>query len=309
LQSSVIAVGNIVADFIATSVDKFPNWGEHVEVKQPVRPNIGGNAANFSVCLTKLGVPTSLIGKVGKDLLGQHLLDSLRKMGVDVSNVSFSMDPTSVSMIASNLQGERGVIHYVGANESLSDKDVVLEDFPDSEILHLCAYYLLPSLEGESAENLLKKARSFGLTTTFDVAWDVKGHWKIGSLLRFVDFFMPNEIEATMITRKTNPSKSAAAIIEMGAANVVIKLGSRGCLIRTSDGDEMELPAYKVNAVDTTGAGDAFDAGFVYGLHEKWPLKRVCGFANAVAALTLAEPGCSTPSISLSEVMNFLKVN
>ncbi len=94
--------------------------------------------------------------------------------------------------------------------------------------MHLCAYYLLPGLEGKSAENLLRRAKNLGLTTTFDVAWDVKGRWQIGSILEFVDYFMPNEIEAAMITGKTSPSKSAEAIIEMGAANVIIKLGSRG---------------------------------------------------------------------------------
>lgn len=314
MRNSVVAVGNVVADFIAASIGRFPNWGEHVEAKETVQLNIGGNAANFAVCLAKLGVPTALVGKVGRDPLGQTLLDLLRKAKVDISQVSLCDIPTSISLIASNLQGERGIIHYIGSNASLTHEDVTAESLGDADILHLCAYYLMPGLKGESSERVLKKAKGQGLTTTFDVAWDINGSWRMGGILEFVDFFLPNEKEAAMITGKTDPIESSKSLIEMGAKNVVIKLGPRGCLIRASDGDTMEIPAYRVPVVDTTGAGDAFDAGFVYGLLENWSLKKIGRFANAVAALTLAKPSgtgsapCLSDALTLSQISHDSRV-
>lgn len=294
MQSQVIAVGNIVADFIATNIRMFPEWGEHVETRVAIEPIIGGNAANFAICLTKLGINTALIGKVGRDTLGRALLNSLRKKKINVSNVSFCEIPTSVSLIASNLQGERGVIHYIGANSNLKVEDITLEKFPSARILHLSAYYLVPDLEGKPAEEILKKAKELGLVTTFDVAWDVKGLWNVNNLLEFVDFFLPNEKEAEMITGKADPAESASALLDMGVGTAVIKLGPMGCLIKTCAGEEIHVPSYRVPVVDTTGAGDAFDAGFIYGVIKKWSLNKAAHFANAVAAATLQSKGTTS---------------
>ena len=307
MQGQVIAVGNIVADFIATNIRMFPEWGEHVETKAAIEPIIGGNAANFAICLTKLGISTALIGKVGRDTLGRALLKALRKKKIDVSNVSFCETPTSVSLIASNLQGERGVIHYIGANSSLKVEDISLEKFPGARILHLSAYYLTPGLEGIPAEGILKKAKELGLVTTFDVAWDLKGLWNVSNLLEFVDFFLPNEKEAEMITGKADPAESASVLLDKGAKTVVIKLGSKGCLIKTCVGEEMHIPSYRVPVVDTTGAGDAFDAGFIYGVLKKWSLKKAGRFANAVAALTLKSRG-TTSAPTLRHALKLLDV-
>ncbi|MFQ6085514.1 MAG: carbohydrate kinase family protein [Candidatus Bathyarchaeia archaeon] len=306
-STEVVTVGNIVADLIAPSTKRIPKWGQLIEAPS-ISLTVGGNAAIFASCLARLGVRASLLGGVGNDILGSFLLENLKKIGVDTSRVK--IDPganTSVTLAISNPKGERLFIHDYGANAKFGKGDVDARFIARHKLLHLCAYNLVPMLVGEPTLEIMRSAKNKGLTTTFDVSWDPSGRWRVDGILRYTDLFLPNEEEARHITGASTPIAAASKLVEDGPGTVVIKLGPRGCLVRTSGGEEFRSPGFKVPVLDTTGAGDAFNSGFVYGLLKDWDLRETARFANAVAALTVTKPGGTTGAPTLGEVTRFLE--
>jgi ribokinase len=308
LSFDVITIGNIVSDFVAAPVKRMPCWGELYSIEKPINMNIGGNAAIFSVCASQLGLHTGLIGKIGDDEIGKMLLTKLSASSVDVSGVKISTQkPTSVTLAIANEQGDRSFFHHFGANSDLSIKDINIQYFNDTKALLLCSYFIMPGLDGKPAKKILQTAKDNNLITFFDVAWDPSGRWKVKDILDNVDVFIPNEDEITSITHKSSISDAVKDILASGVDTVVVKLGSKGCYIKNKKGKKVRLDAYKVNAIDATGAGDSFNAGFVYGILNGWDLEKTGRFANAAGALSVTKLGGATAAPKIEEVEEFMK--
>ncbi len=304
----VVALGNIVADFIAAPVKKLPNWGELYRIEQPIMLNIGGNAAIFSTNAAKLGLKTSLVGKVGDDEIGEMLLTKLKAGAVDISQVKLSKtSPTSVTLAIANGSGERSFFHHFGANGELMLNDIDFKFLSKSKALLLCSYFLMPGLFGAPAITLLKRAKEKKLITFFDVAWDPSGKWSLDDILTYVDVFIPNETEILKLSNQKNISSAVRKLLDVGVSMVAVKMGSSGCYVENNKGEKHRLKAHKVKAIDTTGAGDAFNAGFVYGTLSGWDLKKIAEFANAAAAFSVTKLGGSTGAPTRLEVEDFIK--
>lgn len=306
-MSDIVCLGILVADLVGKPVDEFPARGKLVLVDQ-LELHSGGCAANTGVSLAKIGVGTTVMGKVGSDGLGDFMVNVLRHHGIDAGGVVRDPDAgTSGTMVMVHSDGERSFIHYLGANATLRETDVDWSQVQGAKILHVAGSFLMPAFDGEPTARVLKKAQEMGVTTTLDTAWDSKDQWMdvLKPALPYIDYAVPSIEEARMVTGKHDPSDVAKVLMDHGVKTVGLKMGEEGCYIRSADG-ELRIPAYEVNAIDALGAGDAFAAGFLAGVFYGWDLEKTGRFANAVGALCVMALGATTGVKILDETLAFM---
>lgn len=305
-EYDAVVIGNTVSDFLAAPVPQKFEWGEHIVVSNPISISLGGNGAIFAVVASTLGLKVGLNSIVGNDIFGRILVERLKKSGVDVKSVKVDENmQTSATLGIATKRGERTLFHYIGASENF-DKDCL--DFNlilKSRVVHLCAYHVMPKIEGKLAIEIFKKCKESGIITSFDVVIDPKNKWEVENILKYVDIFLPNYDEACYITKEKKVEKMAQSLLNMGAETVVITMGSKGCFGADKD-FEIRMPAFRVNAVDSTGAGDCFSAGFTYATLQYWNLEEKLRFANAVGAISVTKIGGAISPPTIEDVKKFI---
>jgi sugar/nucleoside kinase (ribokinase family) len=302
-MADVVCLGILVADVIARRVDDLPVRGS-LGLVDEISLRGGGCALNTASVLARFGLPASVVGKVGADPLGDFVLGLLDERGIERLGVLRDPEaPTSVTVVLVDSGGERTFLHLPGANGCLRldelDEDVLFS----GRALHLAGALVMPELDGEPAAAVLKRAKERGLTTSLDTVWDATGRWeRLLPSLPFVDVFVPSLAEAAEVSGEQKAPAAAAWLRERGVGTVALKLGRDGCYIA---GEEFEgfVAASAVDAVDSTGAGDAFAAGFLYGHLAGWPLDRTAAFANAAGALATTAVGAVDGVTGLDEVL------
>jgi sugar/nucleoside kinase (ribokinase family) len=309
-MADVVCVGILVADIVGQPVDEYPERGKLALVpRMELHP--GGCAANTGIALGKLGIPTRVVGRVGRDGFGDFMVRELERHGVDAAGVARDATAnTSATMVTVHSDAERSFIHYRGANAELTDVDVTPALLAGARLLHVAGSLLMPRFDGEPTARVLADARRRGLVTCLDTCWDAQGRWMkvLAPCLPHVDHFVPSIEEAREITGRQAPESVAAALIDAGVGTVVLKMGENGCYVRSRD-DRFSLPALKVDAVDALGAGDAFAAGYIAGLVQGWDLERAARFATAVGATCVTALGATTGVRSLQETLDFLRAH
>jgi len=309
LQSKpVVCLGILVADVVGRPIKEFPVPGRLVIVDE-MGLYTGGCAANTASDLVKMGVSVEVIGKVGQDSFGDFLIRELDQRGVGTRGVKRDTEVgSSATMVMVDPDGERRFIHYLGANARLRSADIDNALIESASLFHLGGALVLPGIDGKPSVNLLRQARQAGAITFLDTVWDTTGQWleTLGPYLPYTDYFLPSLPEAQAMTGCQEPLEVARALLEYGAAVVGLKMGGAGCLVVTRDGEAIRLPAFEVDAVDATGAGDAFVAGFMTGIWHDWSLENSARFANAVGALCVTGVGASGGVRSLEETLDFM---
>ncbi|SHE58787.1 carbohydrate kinase family protein [Desulforamulus putei] len=303
----VLCLGILVADLVAKPVTALPPKGG-LKLVESIQLHNGGCAANTATALAKLGFTAAVSGMVGNDGLGQVLIDNLIKAGIDTRYImKTNQAGTSVSMVLVDSSGERSFIHYTGANALLRAEDFNQESLVNTRILHIAGSLLMPGFDGEPCAEVLKIAKSQGLMTTMDTAWDDTGRWMkaIAPCLPHLDIFIPSLAEAKMLTGLENSAEIAQVFLGYGVKVVVIKLGSDGCYIQTQD-SSYHIPGFKVRAVDATGAGDCFVAGLLAGVLQGLPIDWCGRLANAVGAMSVTSVGAATGVVSLANTFAFM---
>ncbi len=309
-HSDVTVVGTIVFDIFITGVNKLPNYGQAVKLNSlPIYS--GGCGLNTSIVLSKLGVKTSLIGSVGTDLFGNFLLDHLRKNGVKtVLTTQSSKESTSVSILFINKRKERSYFHLVGANSKIKINRKELNTIFNSRIFHIGGVNLLPSLDGKPMGEILKKVKSKNTITSVDLAWDVDNKWmeKLKYSLPFIDILMGNEDEIKKLTESSSFKKSFEILHRLGVKIVVAKLGNKGSLV-SKENMIIKVEPFNVKVKDTTGAGDAFAGGFLYGILNNKNLYECALIGNYCGALAITEYGSTTAFQKFKELELISKVS
>lgn len=289
----VLVCGNIVADILVRPVDHV-SWGTSTWVES-IEQHLGGNGANTSVALGKLGVPVRLLSAVGLDGFGEQLLERLHSAAVDVSRVSRLDAPTPATVVLVNATGDRSLLHRPGVAANAFAEPVEFDAALTSgmSLFHLANVFALPLLRRHAAETV-RRAKAAGLTTSLDTGWDARGRWMddLAPCLPHTDFLFVNEDEAVKLTGTGVRSAAASRLGGCGARTVVLKLGARGSAIFTADG-EIPVPAFDVPAVDTTGAGDCFAGAFLAAFSRGLGLEDAARFANAAAALAIQQLGAT----------------
>jgi sugar/nucleoside kinase (ribokinase family) len=253
---------------------------------------VGGNAANTARALAILGQSVRLLGAVGNDAPGDFILERLTQCGVNTAGVIRKRKPTATSVALIGTDGQRQFLHRLGASEDAFENatEFAREVYGGASHFHLASLFVVPHLR-QNAATILAEAKRRGLTTSFDTNWDPQGEWMqpVKSCLPHIDIFFMNEDESRMVTGRTEVAAAAEVLLTGGVSLVVVKLGHRGCAMYGKE--EVVCPAFSVDAIDTTGAGDCFVAGFLAARQKNLTLHEIGRFANAVGALSVQQIG------------------
>ena len=275
--------------------------------------HVGGCASNAAIDLAKLGVPVKLCCRLGKDQFGDFVLQTAREAGVDTSGVVQRDDPgTTISVVCIQSSGERSFLYHPGSAAAFCADDIPADLEVDCGIVFVAGAMLLTGFDGAPCAQFLKNMRSKGKYTVLDTAWDFEDVWlpKLQEALPHLDLFMPSYEEAAKLSGKEDVKDIAAFFRQQGAANVVIKMGKDGAYIKEGQKEGIVLPTYpNVQVKDTTGAGDAFCAGFLAGLAQEWNFFDCGAFANGVGTHCVMELGASAGIKSIGEVQEFMRNN
>jgi sugar/nucleoside kinase (ribokinase family) len=301
----VACLGLLVADTVGKTIDNLPARGTLALIER-IELHIGGNAANTSAALAKLGVPVAMLGKVGNDGFGDFMIGALTKLGVDIRGVVRSDDsPTAATIVTVHSDAERSFLHVAGANATYTEDEVNWEIAGASKILYVAGLQLLTALEGRGVGIVLQEAKRRGLTTVLDTVMNPRSAgWEgLEPALPYLDWAIPSYEEAAALTGEADPLAQVRRLHEAGAVNVAIKMASKGCLVAPALAEAFTIPALPVTAIDALGAGDAWAAGFLTGLLHDWPLEKTARFANAVGACCVQALGATTGVRSLEETL------
>lgn len=308
----VLCVGASVVDIPLRPVDA----GVFDRVSHPVDDismQVGGDALNESIVLARLGARTGLVTAVGDDAAGSFIISRARSEGVDVSRVRIRKGmTTSLNIGLVRPDGERTFI--TTRNGSLwttreSDLDVGGR-LGFARILAFGSIFNNPLVSGEWMASLFRRARAAGMTVCADMVPSRVGAGleDIAEALGCVDYFFPNADEAIGLTGAADERRAAAVLLDHGVANVILKMGGRGCLVCSAHATEL-VPAIRQRAVDTTGAGDNFVAGYIRALLRGADPVDAAVFANGVAAVSVGALGATAGVRSLAQVEELIAAN
>ncbi len=305
-NKAVTIIGAAIIDVLAGPVSEqvFCTGSQPMET---TKLSFGGDALNEAVALTRLGVQVQLVSKVGEDEAGVQVLTFLQTNGVATDAIKQEKGlATGINIVLVDEKGER---HFLtnpsGSLRKLALKDVepYLEDA--AGIVSFASMFVSPMLDIPSMESLFQQVKSKSSRILVADMTKPKCGEKLEDLkglLSYIDYIMPNESEIALLTGVDDPYENAGLLVEAGASCAVIKCGSRGCLIRTSK-ECIEIPAYPVErVVDTTGAGDCFVAGFLWGLSQGLSLEECGRLACATASCTVEHMGATEGIRSVEEV-------
>ena len=286
-MEKVLVLGSINIDFVSF-VSRYPQPGETL-VSNDFGIFQGGKGANQAIALAKLDVPTLMLGKVGEDVLSDLALSSLQESGVGTTGISKSQKiSTGSASIWVNAQGQNSIVIYPGANGEV-DEDFIIqhEKFFDDASWFLTQF----EIPLESIRLALKFAKKHGLKTIMDPA-PVK---KISNddIWGLVDYLFPNEIELKELTHTENILKAIRILKSRGVKEIIVKLGKYGAGYEDKS-KLITFPATPVGkVVDTTGAGDCFIAGFLYGMIQWGNISRAIKIANLTASYSIQKKGAA----------------
>ena len=324
----LLVLGDCNPDLVVSGADVRPRFGQAERLVDEARLTIGGSGAIIACAAARLGLRTALAAVVGDDLLGHWMLDQLADRGVDVGGcVVDPVRPTGLTVVLSE-PGDRAILTAVGTIAALRVSDVDPERRRAARHLHVSSYYLQTALWPGLAR-LFREARQEGRGTSLDPNWDPAEAWDGGlhALLPHTDCLLPNAEEAVRIaataataSRRGDPTgavaasaggvEAAAAALAAAGPLVAVKLGVAGAVAAAPGGRgpvRATVPPAAAGAVtDTTGAGDSFDAGFLFGHLSGWPLDRALALGCACGALSTRAAGGIAAQPTLEEALRTL---
>jgi ribokinase len=296
-QQPIVVVGSINIDLVSKA-ERIPVSGETVLATE-FKTHLGGKGANQAVAIARLGYPVHMIGKVGSDAFGEKLLSGLDQAGVGTSAVVTVEDTSGVAMIVVSPEGDNIIIVTPGANSALRPPDL------DAHVEMLrSARLVLAQLETpmDTMEYLATLCEREGIPLMLDPA---PSHALSPTVLRQISWFTPNETEAASYAggKKTESlEQTAESLLQQGLRGLVLKLGAAGVYLRSQEGLKLHVPAFRVKAVDTTAAGDAFNGAFAVGLARGQSPQESARFAAAAAAVSVTRAGAQPSMPTTDEV-------
>lgn len=299
----ILVAGEINPDLILSG-NVVPEFGQVEKLVETATLTIGSSSAIFACGAARLGLKVGFTGVCGDDIFGTFMLEEMQKRGVDVTNVIVrSGVSTGLSVILSE-RSDRAILTHMGSIADLKASDLPNDLLRQARHLHVASYFLQAKLKPDLPD-LFRRARSTGLTTSLDTNYDPSGQWLgFDELLAVTDVFLPNRTEALSITKAADV-ESAARMLARKTKVTAVKLGSDGAL--AGQGDTLtNAPSIPVNVADTVGAGDSFDAGFLYGYLNGWELSKTLRLACVCGALSTQMAGGVNGQPTLDEAMQYV---
>ncbi|MDJ0270958.1 MAG: carbohydrate kinase family protein [Aigarchaeota archaeon] len=288
-EGRVICVGDLNLDIIAFH-DEMPKLGGE-SLASRAYVSSGGSAANVAHALRLLGLSSELVSCVGMDIVGEFLVDELRKAGVGTRYIQKTeKESTGVVYVVVSRSGERTMLAYRGANKHLTHASLPKDIASESALIHISGYCFLEEPQKSTAEYVMGEADKHGIPKTLDLCIPlIRSGEQLDELLRSFDYVFMNEEEASELLVRLGVTSVGEAALSIGSV-FVLKRGSRGCSIVGKSG-VIDVPTASIKPVDTTGSGDAFAAGFIYGIITSLSLERCATLANRLGGLAAATIG------------------
>ena len=299
----LIIAGEINPDLILAG-DVLPEFGQVEKLVDSAALTIGSSSAIFACGAARLGLKVVFVGVCGDDVFGRFMLDEMQKRVVDVRYVIIHQDGQTGLSVILNRESDRAILTHPGLIPALRASDIPDALLRQARHIHVASYFLQTRLQPD-LPNLFRKARELGLTTSLDTNYDPSEKWAgFDELLAVTNVFLPNEKEALSLSGEVNVDMAASKLGSKVEA-LAIKLGPVGAL-GAQESQIVQVPSVPVEVVDTVGAGDSFDAGFIYGYLHEWELKKTLQLACACGALSTQKAGGTEGQPGLDEAMKYV---
>jgi sugar/nucleoside kinase (ribokinase family) len=296
----ILVIGELNVDLILSGCNRLPTFGTEITVDD-FAITLGSASAICAVGFARLGRPVSFAGKVGTDPWGTYCLGVLQDAGVNADAVV--RDPASKTGVTVSLTAahDRALVTYPGAMATFTASDLRADVFAAAGHLHVSSFFLQTGMRSDW-HTVFERARARGWTISLDPGCDPAGKWggDLVALLPFVDLLLPNEVELEGLSDLADPVE-ALRRLQNDHTVTVAKLGARGCLALV-DNEPVLVPPPPVTPVDTTGAGDSFNAGFVHAWLERRPLKECMRAGVVCGALSTRALGGTTAQATAEEL-------
>lgn len=305
MSPKILVIGELNVDIVATGLRSAPEMGTEI-LADDCELTLGSASAIFAAGTARLGHNVTFVSHVGRDYFGDFCIKALRQTGVATRHVIRKADEKTGVTIALSSKRDRALVTHAGAVATLTSDCIDEALMKRHNHLHLTSYYLQKALQPSFAD-IFRRAKALGLTTSLDPNSDPSNNWSksINSVLRYTDVLFVNEREASQLTRSRTP-KAALKILGTKVPCAVIKRGPRGALA-IQDGAIASDSGFKVTAIDTTGAGDSFDAGFTFAYLHKKQLSECLRIGNACGALSATRVGGTAGQPTEPELQAFLR--
>ncbi len=306
-KSDVLVIGELNMDLILSGVESFPELGKE-KTADAMNLVMGSSSAIFAANCARLGLAVEFCGMVGKDDFGAKIVGQLQQFGVDTSLIITSQKyKTGLTVIITQV-GDRAMLTYPGAMAQFSLNDIPKEAFQQGRHLHISSIFLQPGIK-KDLPKIIRKAKKNEMTISIDPQWDPEEKWDIDleKLLQNIDFFIPNEAEFLQLTVSDTIEEGFQKLDDKNRASVIVKQGTKGAIFQ-NDGNLTTIPAFlNENPVDAVGAGDSFDAGFIYRFLKGDSVKNCVHFGNLAGAVSTTKAGGTAAITSLDEVLKIAK--
>ncbi|MBC7194174.1 MAG: ribokinase [Caldisericia bacterium] len=296
----IYVLGSINFDLVVYS-NRFPEIGETIKGSQ-ILFNLGGKGANQAISAKKLNGEVLFIGRLGSDFFGKFLIDYLNEIKLNYQIKIEKEINSGIAIINVDSEGRNKIVLYEGANGKVGDEEI---DFIKEKIKKDDLLLLQGEIPIETIYETSKIAFENGAIVIFDPAPAKKEFLQI---LPYVTYLTPNEIELETLTSKEGDfEKKLDFLIERGAYSVIAKLGEKGIFYKDKEGRRIKIDAYKVNAIDTTAAGDIFNGAFASSLNRGVPLYDSLKFSVAASGISVTRKGASISCPNYEEVIKFME--
>ena len=298
----LLIIGEINPDIILSGSDVIPVFGQVDKIVENAALTLGSSSVITACGAARLGLKVAFVGIVGDDVYGRYMLESMQERGIDISHCI--IDPTiqtGFTVILAKPDGDRATLTYAGAIAALQSEQVKFELLAQTRHLHVGSYFLLDGLR-DGLPELFATARAHGATTSLDTNWDPREQWQIKTILPHCDVLLPNAAEAQRLTGCDTLEDSVAALAN-SVPTLAVKLGAAGGLAQRGN-EIIQLRPFPVEIVDTVGAGDSFNAGFLYGFIQQWSLTKSLQLALACGTLSTRAAGGTSAQPTLVEALS-----
>lgn len=312
-MKKILCAGIVTCDTMLRGISHMPAPGDAVGLTG-VDVHVGGCAGNFVIDMARLGFPVMLSARIGNDRYGDMVTEILEEYGelIDMRSVVRDREQgTTFSAVCVFENGERSILCNMGSTLRFCREDISQECLRDCDIFFVAGGLLLNDFEKNGEAELLKHLRAEGKFTAMDTCYDVEEVWlpKIKDAIPHLDLFMPSYNEAIRLSGLKDVDQIADFFLNMGAGNVILKMGSKGAYICCQNQPRHYLPAvFNENVVDTTGAGDSYCAGFMAGLAMGWDFDKCAMLGNAMGYCCVGSLGPQAGIRPLKEMMPLVEM-
>ena len=301
----VLAIGELNVDLIVTGLKSMPVTGREI-IAEGCSLVLGSSTAICICGLASMGLETGFVGKLGKDTFGELVLEELCKRSIDTSHIIVDEKIDTGITISLSMAKDRALVTHLGSIAELSVEDIDISLLENTKHIHVGSFFLQHKLRPGLC-NLFKTAQAMNITTSLDAGWDDTEDWDDGifEVLKYTDIFLPNEVEALNITKMDSVEAAIHVLSDYSKVNV-IKWGAKGAMGKWGNQITSQKP-FDLKPIDTTGAGDSFNAGFIYGYLKGFGLPQCLTYGNACGSISVTKIGGASGCATLEEVRKLIE--